>query len=103
MMAETAEEISRKPEIRKELQRATGEKRSEGVKARGRDKLWFLVHALVLAGCVAAYVILGWKLIALPQSTLGVVWRILRGTALIVIVLAIARAISVYARSLPYR
>ena len=97
MMAETAEEISRKPEIRKELQRATGEKRSEGVKARGRDKLWFLVHALVLAGCVAAYVILGWKLIALPQSTLGVVWRILRGTALIVIVLAIARAISVYA------
>ena len=50
-----------------------------------------------LAGCVAAYVILGWKLIALPQSTLGVVWRILRGTALIVIVLAIARAISVYA------
>lgn len=97
MMAETAEEISRKPEIRKELQRATGEKRPEGVKARGRDKLWFLVHALVLAGCVAAYVILGWKLIPLPQSTLGVVWRILRGTALIVIVLAIARAISVYA------
>src|SRR5213594_1169630 len=97
MMADTAEEISRKPEIRKELQRATGEKRSEGVKARGRDKLWFLVHALVLAGCVAAYVILGWKLIALPQSTLGVVWRILRGTALFVIVLAIARAISVYA------
>jgi len=78
------------------LQRATGEKRSEGVKARGRDKLWFLVHALVLAGCVAAYVILGWKLIPLPQSTLSVVWRILRGTALIVIVLAIARAISVY-------
>ncbi|MGA7275476.1 MAG: mechanosensitive ion channel domain-containing protein [Candidatus Udaeobacter sp.] len=97
MMAETAEEISRKPEIRKELQRATGEKRSEGIKARGKDKLWFLVHALVLAGCVAAYVVLGWKLIPLPQSTLGVVWRILRGTALIVIVLAIARAISVYA------
>src|SRR5207247_9451997 len=95
--AEKEEEIARKHEMRKELQRATGEKRSEGVKARGRDKLWFLVHALVLAGCVAAYVILGWKLIALPQSTLGVVWRILRGTALIVIVLAIARAISVYA------
>jgi len=97
MMAETAEEISRKPEISKELQRATGEKRSEGIKARGRDKLWFLVHALVLAGCVGAYFILAWKLIPLPQSTLGVVWRILRGTALIVIVLAIARAISVYA------
>jgi small-conductance mechanosensitive channel len=96
MMAETAEEISRKPEIRKELQRATGEKSSEGVKARGRDKLWFLVHALVLAGCVAAYVILGWKLIPLPQSALGLLERILRGTALVVIVLALARAISVY-------
>ena len=96
MMAETAEEISRKPEVRKELQRATGEKRSEGVKARGRDKLWFLVHALVLAGCVAAYVILGWKLIPLPQSALGLLERILRSTALVVIVLTIARAISVY-------
>jgi small-conductance mechanosensitive channel len=97
MMAETPEEISRKPEIRKELQRATGEKRSEKVKTGGRDKLWFIVHALVLAGCVAAYVILGWKLIPLPQSTLGIVERILRGTALVVIVLAIARATSVYA------
>src|SRR5437899_12331583 len=95
MMADTAEEISRKPEIRKELQRATGEKRSEGVKARGRDKLWFLVHALVLAGCVAAYVILGWKLIPLPQSTHGGGWLILAGTALYDIVLAIARTISV--------
>jgi len=96
-MAETPEEISRKPEIRKELQRATGEKRSEKVKTGGRDKLWFIVHAIVLAGCVAAYVILGWKLILLPQSTLGIVERILRGTALVVIVLAIARATSVYA------
>ena len=96
-MAETPEEISRKPEIRKELQRASGEKRSEKVKTGGRDKLWFIVHAIVLAGCVAAYVILGWKLILLPQSTLGIVERILRGTALVVIVLAIARATSVYA------
>ena len=96
-MAETPEEISRKPEIRKELQRATGEKRSEKVKTGGRDKLWFIVHAIVLAGCVAAYVILGWKLILLPQSTLGIVERILRGTGLVVIVLAIARATSVYA------
>src|SRR5437762_10967526 len=80
MMAETAEEISRKPEIRKELQRATGEKRSEKVKARGTDKFWFVVHALVLAGCVAAYFLLGFKLVPLPQSILGWVGRILRGT-----------------------
>jgi small-conductance mechanosensitive channel len=97
MMAETAEEISRKPEIRKELQRATGEKRSEKVKAGGRDKFWFLVHALVLAGCIAVYFLLGSKMIPLPQSAVGLIARIVRGTVLIVIVLAVARAISVYA------
>src|SRR5439155_571746 len=97
MMAETAEEISRRPEIRKELQRATGEKRSEKVKVGGSDKFWFLIHALVLAGCVVAFFLLGSKLIPLPQSILGVVARIVRGTLLTVIVLAIARAVSVYA------
>jgi hypothetical protein len=40
-MSETAEEISQQPDIRKELQRATGEKRKR-VKARGRDKFWLL-------------------------------------------------------------
>ncbi|PYL23574.1 MAG: hypothetical protein DMF37_09430, partial [Verrucomicrobia bacterium] len=51
MMPETAEEISEKPEVRKELQRATGEKARQKVKARGRDKFWFVTHALILAGC----------------------------------------------------
>jgi small-conductance mechanosensitive channel len=97
MMAETAEEISRRPEIRKELQRTTGEKRPAKVKARGRDKFWFIVHALVFAGCIAAYFLVGSKLIPLPQSIVGVVVRILRGAVLIVIVLTVARAISVYA------
>jgi small-conductance mechanosensitive channel len=95
-MPETAEEISRKPEIRKELQRTTGEKRSETIKARGRDKLWFIIQAFVLAGCIAAYFLIGTKVIPLPPSTVDVVWRILRGTALIVIVLTIARAVSIY-------
>jgi small-conductance mechanosensitive channel len=95
-MPETAEEISRKPEIRKELQRTTGERRSETIKARGRDKLWFIIQAFVLAGCIAAYFLIGTKVIPLPPSTVGVIWRILRGTALIVIVLTIARAVSIY-------
>jgi len=97
MMAETAEEISRRPEIRKELQRTTGEKRPQKVKAGGRDKFWFLIHALILAGCAVAYWFFTFKLIPLPESTLRFLGRILRGTALIVIVLTIARMISVYA------
>ncbi len=97
MMTETAEEISQKPEIRKELQRATGEKRSDKVRARGRDKFWFIIHALLLVGCVAVYFLIGSKLIPLPQASAGLVQRILRGTVLIVIVLTVARVISVYA------
>ena len=97
MMAETAEEISRRPEIRKELQRATGEKRPEKVRAHGRDKFWFVAHALILAGCAVIYWLLSVKLILLPQTGMNIADRLLRGTALTVIVLAIARAISVYA------
>src|SRR5690348_8865651 len=96
-MAETAEEMARKPEIRKELQRATGEKRPEKVKAAGRDKFWVILHIIVLAMCIAAYLAVGYKLIRMPQSTVGLVARILRGTTIIVIVLAVAPAISVYA------
>ena len=97
MMAETAEEISRKPEVRKELQRTGGEKHSEKIQARGRDKLWFVIHAVILAGCAAVYWLVAWKLVPLPQATLGIVERIVRGTVLIVLVLALARAVSIYA------
>jgi len=97
MMPETAEEISEKPEVRKELQRATGEKARQKVKARGRDKFWFLTHALILAGCAVLYLLLGTKLIPLLQPTVDVARRVLRGTVLIVVVLGLARAVSVYA------
>jgi len=96
-MPETAEEISEKPEVRKELQRATGEKRRQKVKARGTDKFWFVTYALILAGCVVLYFLLGSKLVPLPQSRLDVPRRILRGATLIVVMLAIAKAASVYA------
>jgi small-conductance mechanosensitive channel len=96
MMAETAEEISRRPEVREELQRATGEKHRQSVKACGTDKFWFVVHALIVVCCATVYWLVGSKLVPLPQATIGIVERIVRGTALIVIVLAVARAISVY-------
>jgi small-conductance mechanosensitive channel len=97
MMPETAEEISEKPEIRKELQRATGERPRQKIKARGTDKFWFLTHALILAGCIVLYFLLGAKLVPLPQPRVDVLRRILRGAALVVMVLAFAKAISVYA------
>ena len=96
-MPETAEEISRKPDVRKELERATGEKPREKVKARGKDKFWFVIYALILVGCAAIYFLFTWKLIPLPQAIAGITERILRGTSLVAIVLTVARAISVYA------
>jgi hypothetical protein len=55
VMPETAEEISQQPEVRKELQRATGEKRGHKVQAGGGDKFWFVTHALFLVGCAVLY------------------------------------------------
>ncbi len=96
MMGDTVEEISKRPEIRKELERATGEKRREEVKPAGRDKYWFVVPAIVLGLWAAVYFILGEKIIPLPEAGIGIAQRILRGAVLITIVLAVARAISVY-------
>ncbi|HYY26015.1 MAG TPA: mechanosensitive ion channel domain-containing protein [Candidatus Udaeobacter sp.] len=96
-MAETAEEVSRKPEVRKELNRVTGENRSEKVEASGKDKFRFVTHGFILAVCVAAYWVVRAKLIPLPEGIIGLFERAVTGTALIVIVLAIGRAISVYA------
>src|SRR6266581_4859058 len=96
MMGDTVEELRKRPEIRKELERATGEKRREEVKPAGRDKYWFVVHAIVLGLCAAVYFVLGAKIIPLPEAGIGIAQRILRGAVLITIVLAVARAISVY-------
>ena len=97
-MPETAQQISEKPEVRKELARTTREKKpGEKVKARGTDKFWFVTHALLLIGCAALYFLLGSMLIPLSPSHLELGRRIIRAAALIVIVIAIAKAISVYA------
>ena len=96
MMGETVEEISKRPEIRKELERATGQKRREKIETHGRDRFWFVLHVVVLAVCAAIYFLIGAKVIPLPESGVGIAQRILKAAVLITIVLAVARAISVY-------
>jgi small-conductance mechanosensitive channel len=94
---ETAEEISKKPEVRKELQR-TGEKQpGEKIKAAAADKFWFVTHALLLLGSAVVYYLITWKLIPLSQAQVELSQRLLRGFALVVIVLALAKAVRVYA------
>jgi small-conductance mechanosensitive channel len=97
LMAETTEELRKRPEIRKELERARGEARPEKVETRDRDKFWFVIYGVVLAACAAGYFLIGAKVIPLPDAAIGIAQRILRGVALITLVLTVGRAISFYA------
>src|SRR5438445_12771856 len=97
LMPETAEEISKKPEVRKELERTGERKPGKKVKAKTKDKFWFVTHALLLLGCAVFYYLIGSKLIPLTQGQIDFSHRILRGTALIIIALATAKSIKVYA------
>src|SRR6266571_3619254 len=97
-MPETKEELEQKPEVRKELARTAGEKKpEEKVKARGTDKFWFVTHGLLLIGCAVFYYLIGSKLIPLSQGEVDFSRRLLRGFAIIVIILAAAKAVGVYA------
>ena len=94
---ETAEEISKKPEVREELERTGDKKPAKKVKAATTDKFWFVTHALLLLGCAVLYYVIGTKLLPLIQSEVDLGRRFLRGFALIVIVLATAKSVRVYA------
>ena len=96
-MPETAEELYQRPDVRKELVRASGQKPAAQVKAKTGDKFWFVTHALIIIGCAVLYFLLSAKLVPLPKEHLDIIGRVLRAVALIVIVLAVAQAISIYA------
>src|SRR5437660_2619418 len=96
-VTETAEEISKKPEVRKELERAGEKEPAKKVKAATTDKFWFVTHGLLLLGCAVLYYLIGTKLLPLIRSEVDLGRRFLRGFALVVIVLATAKAVRVYA------
>src|SRR5437660_9870187 len=94
---ETAEEISQKPEVRKELERSGEKPPDKKVKAATTDKFWFVTHALLLLGCAVLYYLIGSKLITLPHAQIELSHRLLRCFALVVIVFVIAKSVRVYA------
>jgi small-conductance mechanosensitive channel len=97
-MPETKEQLEQKPEIKKELARTTSEKKpGEKVKARGADKFWFVTHGLLLVGCAVLYYLIGSKFIPLIESEVSLSHRFIRGFAAIIIVLATAKSVRVYA------
>jgi len=94
LMAETLTELKQKDEVREALAQTGGKPK---IKAQATDKFWFVTHALVLLGCAVVYFLLGLKWIPLPQPQLDLLQRATRATVFIVVVLAIAKAVSVYA------
>src|ERR1043166_7742520 len=92
-MPDTAEEASQRPDVRQELARTTGAKPREEIKAQTRDKFWFVTHSLILIGCLAVYLLLGSKLVPLPQRDVDLGRRLAHTAALIVLVLAVAKAV----------
>jgi small-conductance mechanosensitive channel len=97
VMAETAEELCRKPEVREELARTTAPEAEVKMKVETTGKLWFLAHALLLLCAAVFYYVIGSKMVSLSEVHVDMARRAIRGLALIVVVLAVAKAISVYA------
>jgi small-conductance mechanosensitive channel len=96
-MPETAEQLSKQPDVRKELARTTDEQTPvEKVKAEVKDKFWFVTHGLLLISCAVLYYLIGSRFIPLLQAEVDLTRRFIRGAALIILVLASAKAIKVY-------
>jgi small-conductance mechanosensitive channel len=96
-MPESAEELSKQPEVRKELERTTSEKKpAEKVKAKPKDKFWFVTHALLIIGAAVLYYFSGLKLIPVLQKQIDFSQRLLIGFAVIVTALAVAKALRIY-------
>jgi small-conductance mechanosensitive channel len=93
-MPETLTELKQKEEVREALAQTGGKPK---IKAQATDKFWFVTHTLVLLGCAAVYLLLGLNWIPLPPAQLDLLYRATRATVFIVVVLAIAKAVSVYA------
>ena len=91
---ETLTQVKQKPEVREALAQTGGKPK---IKAQTRDKFVFSTHALVLLACASLWLMLSFKWIPLPKVYLDLLARATRATAFIVIVLALAKAVSVYA------
>lgn len=93
-MSETAEEISQQPDVRQALDQTTGNKAP--AKAEAGDKFWFATHLLLLLVCGIVYYLVGSRFAPLPRPQVDLTHRLLRGAAIIIVLLATSSAISLY-------
>ena len=92
-MAETVEQVEKQKDVREALEQTTGK---PPVRAEAKDKLWFLTHAFIIVGCAILSYLIKLRFVPLPHAYVDLSQRVIRGAVMIVIVLAIMKAISVY-------
>jgi small-conductance mechanosensitive channel len=95
-MPDAIDQISQNPEVKEELARATGKKNNGRISVATRDMLWFLTYAIILLGCVVAYFLIRAAVVPLTAGQSALAYRILRGVALIAILLAAGKAVIVH-------
>jgi small-conductance mechanosensitive channel len=93
-MSKAAEEIAKDAEVRQALDETEGKAK---VAARGKDKVSFLSYIFLLAVFAALYFLLQTKWVPLSPTQLALAIRLLRGAAFITLLLAISKAVGVYA------
>src|SRR5690242_700610 len=93
-MPKTAEELAKRSDVREALDQTTGQKAPK-VAAAG-DKFWFVTYLLLLVACGVLYYLVGSRFLPLPKTQVDLAHRFVRGAAMIIAVLALSGAISIY-------
>src|SRR6266446_2063073 len=83
-MAETAEELAKRTEVREALDQTTGQKPRAA--AETGDKFWFVTHLLLLVACGVLYYLIGSRFIPFPQTQVDLAHRLLHGASMFIIV-----------------
>lgn len=95
-MPETAEQLSKHHDVREALEQTTGQKTRAPEKS---DKVWFVTHLLLLVACAVLYYLVGSEFLPLVKNQIELARRLLRGAAIIVVLLALSGAVSLYSIS----
>ena len=95
-MAETAEDLSKHREVREALDQTSGRKTRAPEKA---DRFWFVTYLILLIVCALLYYLAGSGFSPLSKPQVELTHRLLRGAAIIIVILAASGAVSLYSIS----
>ena len=92
-MAESAEELAKHADVREALEQTSSQKRRTPDKG---DRFWFVTYLLLLLGCFLLYFLPGSRFLPLARPQVDLAHRVLRGAAIVIVILALSSAISLY-------